>query len=449
MFHPTGDGADYPYEIDEHNWIGYKIWIPGDFPSKWLADGDRTVHHFGFQNEGNIWIGGDKAGPVYVVTRAYRSADTVKGMDDDFVAEEQAIPMPAGRRVSVVYHVVRKRDDHGLIELWIDGRKKVEMRGRTASDPTAVGQSRDGRNTARWKIGLYWGPINRPVDFTIYLDDMKHARGADGYALVDPTRRSNLTVASANPAAGPFATAGLLYENTFETGWNSPSATVFKCVELQHEPGRYVRQTAVVRSGWYAARILNQGGNKVICTIDKNKHRAEIATERVVSNEEGVEHWYGFSHYFPSNEGALPTPGRGHIIWQTKHGSDGPEFEMQFRSDRKVTLGMQAGDPFTDYALFGRNGIPVALDMWHDWVIRQKRSWSGHGVLQIWHNGVEITNLPDTKGNTGRPSNRDYMEIHTGSYYGTATSEPDYVIYMDNVRYAAGAGGYSLVDPSR
>jgi hypothetical protein len=187
----------------------------------------------------------------------------------------------------------------------------------------------------------------------------------------------------------------------------------------------------------------------VICTIDKNKHRAEIATERVVSNEEGVEHWYGFSHYFPSNEGALPTPGRGHIIWQTKHGSDGPEFEMQFRSDRKVTLGMQAGDPFTDYALFGRNGIPVALDMWHDWVIRQKRSWSGHGVLQIWHNGVEITNLPDTKGNTGRPSNRDYMEIHTGSYYGTATSEPDYVIYMDNVRYAAGAGGYSLVDPSR
>jgi len=225
MFHPTSLGSHYDYEINEDHWLGYKIWFPDDFPSGWLNGENETrekleVAHWSFQGESKIRITADQNGPVYGVDRGYSTA-----AEQDIYVDRKDIPMPTGRWVNVVYHVLRKTNDTGMIEVWIDGVKKVTMNGRTASDFDAVGQNPNGNNSAPWKIGLYWGDLNRP-DFSIYLDDMKYAKGADGYALVDPSQGGGGTADTTAPTTPTNLSATPTSTTQINLSWTASTDAV-------------------------------------------------------------------------------------------------------------------------------------------------------------------------------------------------------------------------------
>ncbi|OHA85535.1 MAG: hypothetical protein A2591_03985 [Candidatus Yonathbacteria bacterium RIFOXYD1_FULL_52_36] len=331
----------------------------------------------------------------------------------------------------------------------------VTTQSATTPTPTATLSANPTSITTRNSTTLTWSSTN--ATSCSASNGWTGAKATSGTQTLSPTTNTTYTISctgaggsivkSVTVAVGTGGGATMKYSYDFENGLTGLD---LRCESLSNQQGRYTIQSQIVRAGSKALKIVNTNGTQPgidqCSAADSFKHRAEIyPPDRAQDVTEGLEHWHGFSHYYTAP--LPPSSNTGYIIWQTKHGAGGPELEMTFKGDSTVSLGVQSGSIDNDVEVFR---IPVQLNTWNDWVIRQVRSWHGDGILEVWLNGRKLA-LVNLNGNTARPdSSGNDMMPSTGSYYGPEDrGDPDYTIYIDNFKYAQGQSAYALVDPAQ
>ncbi len=166
----------------------------------------------------------------------------------------------------------------------------------------------------------------------------------------------------------------------------------------------------------------------------------------------GVERWYGFSTYFPTNFVFAPSAIANEIRFafaQWQHGLPGsPAVAFEVMGDR-VECNLLFVKPR------GHDCGAIERGKWMDWVVRIVWKNSG-GQVEVWRNGSKVlTNLNlktvyDGVGNGGR--------FKFGMYYWRWKGKTDVEnsinagithreLYFDEVRLYEGNHGYDLVRP--
>jgi hypothetical protein len=179
----TTTGKLFTYNQHTDYFVGYRLYIPSDFPTAYLDSTNNDVIHFQLtrreQGETPVFsfISKDGVTAQLKVNRRY-----LDGSNKLVKAEEQVVDLVKGGWNSIIFHVKHEYDNTGIYEMWVNGDKVINWQNvRTASNPA---QQPSGTTN---NVGLYWGTLDRPhTDFQIYIDDFRVAEGSDGFDLVNP-----------------------------------------------------------------------------------------------------------------------------------------------------------------------------------------------------------------------------------------------------------------------
>lgn len=96
-------------------------------------------------------------------------------------------PVKPGKWARVILHYIPSFQENGLIELWYEGEKVVEVKGVNADKFDYKGRQ---MRPPYWKMGVYkweWKTGRPPTDSTrrqLFIDDFKIAKGEKGFSLV-------------------------------------------------------------------------------------------------------------------------------------------------------------------------------------------------------------------------------------------------------------------------
>ncbi len=221
-----------------------------------------------------------------------------------------------------------------------------------------------------------------------------------------------------------------------------------------------VVQSAVVRSGRYAVRLLINRDRPYLQTKDQiDKPRVDLVKGRDADGEpylitEGEELWYGFSIYVP------------------------PEFIFDYKANSEQvhelqsTTGDERDHPVTvriveDQYVISVGGVlpgartwyyPVHRGAWSDFVFHLRlcraSTTSCEGMVEVWINGARLGK--HTGPNSTAYSYHFDIALYKGSWKYTIQGDPnpsrqesgDRYIYVDEVRMAMpGRGSYEQVAP--
>ena len=177
-------GKLFTYGQHTHYFVGYRVYLPPDFPTAYLDNSGVSVIHLQLarNDQGEtprfVLLSKDGVTAQLEVSRQYRD-----DRNQLVQADRTTVDLVKGAWNSIVFHVKHESDSTGVFEMWVNDVKVINWQNvRTASNPA---QQPSGTTN---NFGLYWGKQDRPADFRIYIDDYRVAEGADGFDLVNPTR---------------------------------------------------------------------------------------------------------------------------------------------------------------------------------------------------------------------------------------------------------------------
>ena len=184
-------GKDITYnKLRSPYWYGFSMFIPNNFPTKAESSGCVLVSQWqggGYGPELSFQICG---GENLSVRRDWSTGPADKGNE----MTHARFPIVKGVWTDVVVYRERSWNNDGVLKLWLNGKKVLDFVGPTAIDYLAHG---DGGNI-KFKTGIYWGTVSRPVTYTLYFDSIRTSDVADGYALVAPGGGSLLPPSTPN-----------------------------------------------------------------------------------------------------------------------------------------------------------------------------------------------------------------------------------------------------------
>lgn len=144
-------------------WVGFSVYVPSKISTGMfiIFDIKSASSHFGeptaffHLNRLDVRIYGDK------------------GNDPRFT-------LPRDQWVDIVWMIDRRKDSKGRMKFWLNGKLSLDQTGQTIPSDLPEVES--------WfRIGVYYGD-DRPGHFyKVYFDNVKIARGEDGYGLVAPS----------------------------------------------------------------------------------------------------------------------------------------------------------------------------------------------------------------------------------------------------------------------
>lgn len=180
-------------------WVGYRIFFPADFESKWLDDNGAEIIHYQTNRSSphgetpSIDIGGNGSDIQMLFYRSFVELDST-GKRVQNKADTAKVIMSRGVWHDVIMNFRLEENSTGFFKVWVDGVQRMNVTGQT--DTAASIKPRTKDNTTN--LGMYWSQKDRPFDWTIYLDNWRIATGSGGFDLVNPA--SDLV---ATPPAAP------------------------------------------------------------------------------------------------------------------------------------------------------------------------------------------------------------------------------------------------------
>lgn len=243
---------------------------------------------------------------------------------------------------------------------------------------------------------------------------------------------------------GPTAT--LRFVDTFENGFDPDLDYV--CSELEDHAGRFTISRTDSRSGLQSAKIFNQAA--ITCADGKRRAELKYQYGRFGGENfvEGTELWYGMSVRFPDARI------KG-IVWQSFAGggsscpADGPWwwFIMDGENQR-MSLQYKWRSDCGKATPSSSTSFSVPTGRWVDLIHRTVLSKTGKGLHQVWIDG-QSQPVVDLRGiDTGQFGGDQHVNLKAGIYYGVDNTRADMTAFFDNIAFAVGANGKSVVDPA-
>ena len=163
-------------DIGQEYWIGFRIWVPANFPA------NITESLIVYQAVPGTAPGPDTALRMHTNGQwRHEQNRTLDGQaDNDLITEVGAIQR--GSWNNFVIHFIRQINNTGLSEFWYNGNKRVTFTG-ISSKINSPG------TLSKWGIyhGAKVGLSSDNKNYTIFFDDVKVAFGANHLATVSPT----------------------------------------------------------------------------------------------------------------------------------------------------------------------------------------------------------------------------------------------------------------------
>ena len=191
-------GSDTTYsELNTPYWFAFSMFVPDDYPTK--ADNPNAVIVA-------QWIGGN-VGPeltfqlVAGERLAIRRTWSTGVSDGKHSLTEAKLPIERGVWTDFVVYRERSWNSDGVLKVWMNGVKVVDFVGPTAINYVTYGSGNKGN--IQFKTGIYWAEKPRDVQYTLYFDNVRTAKGADGYDLVSRSAKNASSTTSAKPPQPP------------------------------------------------------------------------------------------------------------------------------------------------------------------------------------------------------------------------------------------------------
>ncbi|WP_433428728.1 polysaccharide lyase [Nonomuraea sp. CA-141351] len=178
QIYETSDGNRYHAEAIERGlfvngqdrYYGQAVYIPSDWQ---YHDQDVVIQQWATETPASPWLGMNITGDKLVYDKVRGSGQIRQAFAD----------MPRGRWVRIVTRL--KMTGSGILEIWVDGVKKVSQTGDWST-------SWNGSPSIRWSTGIYAGawstqPPKGQSDLSVYHDSL---RIATTYAEADPANWS-------------------------------------------------------------------------------------------------------------------------------------------------------------------------------------------------------------------------------------------------------------------
>lgn len=160
------------FEMGVEYWVGYRIFVPSNYPT--ASDGTMISE----------MIEAGKSGETGVWTRGTEFRFSRRYVDEGGTLREvhKFVTMPRGQWSSIAYRFKRSLTNTGYVEFWLNGKKVTDtswLNVRTATDYAAL-----GAKDPFMHLGIYWGTDHRPDDYILHFENLKIAKGSNGYDLV-------------------------------------------------------------------------------------------------------------------------------------------------------------------------------------------------------------------------------------------------------------------------
>jgi hypothetical protein len=177
-------GEKGKFEWSTEYWVGFSFRF-----EQWAADHDMEIAPFQIHRTPNDWATAKPSaqisnGPVMMAVRSGEMRVYTYGGKIGWRA-----PVVTGEWIHITLRFVPSFRSDGLIEMWKDGEKIVSVPGQNAIELDHNGKP---MRPPYWKMGIYkwnWKEGRRATDTTrrqLFIDDLRIAKGLDGYALVSP-----------------------------------------------------------------------------------------------------------------------------------------------------------------------------------------------------------------------------------------------------------------------
>jgi hypothetical protein len=164
-------GSHYDTTLEEDFWYGWSIQVPVEWET---GTDQKIVHqwHTGGNNPGGSPIIGLRiVGGAWRITREFEEGDTITVW--------QGGPVDKGVWTDWVMHIRWSPSTTGHFTAWMNGTQIHTEDGQNMNAGTTTGEHYQ-------KLGMY-GSFSGPVtERTLYYDEVRVAKGLDGYALVKP-----------------------------------------------------------------------------------------------------------------------------------------------------------------------------------------------------------------------------------------------------------------------
>lgn len=190
-----GDRVSYAPRTEY--WVGYRIYIPSDFETKWLKDTNSDIIHF-------QTVRGAPHGETPQIHITSSDGLTVQlefhhmyiNNSGPFYVNKIKVGLNRGAWNSIIMNFRHETDATGYLKAWVNGALKVDVTGQTDTLPSIKPYTQYDHTN----MGLYWGITSRPHDWTIYLDNWRIATGTGGFDVVNP---GNDSLAAPAPPVAP------------------------------------------------------------------------------------------------------------------------------------------------------------------------------------------------------------------------------------------------------
>ena len=213
----------------------------------------------------------------------------------------------------------------------------------------------------------------------------------------------------------------LLFNETFE------SANVWAGVHQQFGTAHAFNVvTDPVYAGEHSGRFELRYGDPVT----SNGIRSEV----LFPLQDGRELWYGFKAYYPSD--GFQDDANNDILsqWHQGSGSGSPTSTFRVMDGRfYMRIGSSASNP--DNRVWYELG-PHTKDTWHEFVFHFVHSGDDDGLVEVWHNGVQVLAVYGGNMNPVFSMPRWKVGIYKSTWGHSPTDTDTRIFFVDDVRMA-------------
>lgn len=165
------------FKQEQTYWVGFSVYLPSNFPTK---------------NKGvSLWsvTNGKPQGEAKIMLRSnwefYAQSNPANGSRKS--TQIAKVPPKKGAWTDIVLEIRRSLKGKGVYRAWVNGKKVGEFKGNLGG-----GYEQLGKKGPYPRVGMYWGEKTRRHNYTLYIDSVKIAEGANGYDLVATSRSGSV-----------------------------------------------------------------------------------------------------------------------------------------------------------------------------------------------------------------------------------------------------------------
>jgi len=257
--------------------------------------------------------------------------------------------------------------------------------------------------------------------------------------------------------------ATLVFENTFEEGWDTSSTTVAGDTRFAQTP--WQSSPCDIDVNFSLVEDPDDASNQVAkffqdgdlgCDKDE-RHRAQVWIEDLNNNLfkflPHIDYFIGYRVYIPSDFPYVALQTDTEIAHLNATGDRPGELQLRIGGNASgpVFAFNMRYHTINPYAVVftSENDINMTLGAWNNVIIHWKREWDGTGIFKVWVDDVIKVNETNIITACSPSQDSENPTLKFGVYWGFETRADDYSLLMDDFRIATGDDGYDAVDPGQ